>query len=115
MIANDDKSKMYVFVLSVLLFTSCLKNVEEDDAIDNSDNTTQVISFAKNVKPIIEVNCVGCHGGTYPNLETFNSIVSNSAIVREQVVSRKMPIGNILTPDEINTIVNWIDAGALDN
>ena len=115
MIANDDKSKMYVFVLSVLLFTSCLKNVEEDDAIDNSDNTTQVISFAKNVKPIIEVNCVGCHGGTYPNLETFNSIVSKSAIVREQVVSRKMPIGNILTPDEINTIVNWIDAGALDN
>lgn len=104
---NFYKNGNYLLILGVLVFASCIKNVEED--------SEQIISFEKNVKPILDANCVSCHGPNTPNLTTINSIISNAASVREQVVTGQMPIGSSLTTNEINIIVDWVDAGALDN
>lgn len=104
---NFNKKSNYLLILGVLVFASCIKNVEEEDII--------VISFAKDVKPIIDANCVSCHGPNTPNLTTFENIKANASSLKEEVVSGRMPIGGSLTTTEISKIVDWVDAGALDN
>ena len=91
------------------------------------------VSFAKDVLPILERRCVQCHGGEKTEeglvLKTYAGVIagSNNGTVIEpgnaegsylvqQVVRGKMPKkGPRLLPAEIQTISDWIDAGALDN
>jgi len=91
------------------------------------------VSFAKDVMPIFQNNCINCHGGeqmkagldlsTYAGLEagSFNGpviVVGNStgSFLVQQVVNGKMPKrGSKLTAEQIQVISNWIDAGALNN
>lgn len=104
------------FLLLVLaLFTACLTNVEEDEIVDEPIVDEIVVSFKTDVKPIIDANCVSCHGPNTPNLTTFSNIQANAATVKDQVERRLMPIGSSLTTQQIATIVDWVDAGALDN
>ena len=98
--------KRFFLLLVLALFTACLTNVEEDEI---------VVSFKTDVKPIIDANCVSCHGPNTPNLTTFSNIQANAATVKDQVERRLMPIGSSLTTQQIATIVDWVDAGALDN
>jgi mono/diheme cytochrome c family protein len=108
------KSNFFFFLLIILL-SSCLTNVEEEEVAEEPIGEEIVISFKTDVKPIIDTNCASCHGPNTPNLTTISSIMANSSNVKGEVVSRRMPIGKTLTTEEINTIVGWIDAGALDN
>ncbi|WP_298540165.1 cytochrome c [uncultured Aquimarina sp.] len=103
-----------IIVLSITLF-SCETNVEEDsDIIIESCDTT--ISFAASIKPIIDSNCISCHGGSqFPDLRTYDGINNNSARVRTQVVNRTMPQGGSLSNEEIELIRCWIESGALNN
>lgn len=113
------KKKIYLktsfLLLTLVIFSACLTNVEEEGIIEEPISEEIVISFAKDVKPIIDVNCASCHGPNSPNLTRFGSIKENAASIRTQVDTRRMPIGSSLTTNEITTILNWIDDGALDN
>jgi len=123
--------------LCFLLF-SCEKNVEETEekvpvttSVETSNGTqnppttpggsenpptTTVISFATNVKPIIDNNCVECHGGSrFPDLRSHTIIAANSGLIKNVVVTRRMPLGGSLSNEQIATISDWIDSGALDN
>lgn len=91
------------------------------------------VSFAKDVLPIFENNCVKCHGGDFIrknlDLKTFASMMAGSengavitpgeaanSLLAKQIISGKMPKkGSKLTPAEIQLIVDWINAGALNN
>lgn len=112
---NFYKNTSYLLVFGLLIFASCLRNVEEEEIIEDPIGEEVVISFKTDVKPLIDDNCASCHGPNTPNLTTLSNVMANAAIVKEQVVTRQMPIGKTLTAEEINTIVGWIDAGALDN
>lgn len=87
-------------------------------------NTTNM-SFAADIKPIIDANCVGCHSGssasggynftTYAGVKSavsasklYESVVQNGAAV-------SMPPASKLNTCKIDQIKSWIDAGALDN
>ena len=91
------------------------------------------VSFAKDVMPIFENSCTNCHGTnqmkagldlrTYKSLMAGSSngpviVVGNSAgsFLVQQVVNGKMPKrGSKLTPEQIKTISDWINAGSQNN
>jgi mono/diheme cytochrome c family protein len=94
---------------------------------------TTSISFQRDVLPIFTQICVKCHGGDKTEkslvLKTYNDLMqgsengpvvepgdpSNSLLV-DMIIKGKMPKnGPKLLPKQIQTIVDWIKAGAPDN
>jgi hypothetical protein len=89
--------------------------------------TRPPVSFNRDVRPIMMVNCQGCHspGHLAPmSLVTYEETVPWAREIRAMVVNEKMPpkiteshIGLFgdsgrLSPAEIDTIVRWVDEGA---
>lgn len=85
------------------------------------------ISYAKDVAPILEAKCVGCHqpGSIGPFAMTSYEMVKGfSPMIREVIRTDRMPPWNAdphvgkfaddksLTKAEIKTLVHWIEAGA---
>ncbi|WP_397447108.1 c-type cytochrome [Polaribacter sp. R77954] len=108
-------SFLLFFVMALL--SSCLTNVDEVEEIDLGNlNPCADITFTTHIKPIIDSNCVSCHnGGQFPNLSTYNGISANAAIVKEEVVTKRMPQGSPLSDADILAISCWVDAGAQNN
>ena len=85
------------------------------------------ISYAKQVAPIIEKNCVGCHqqGSIGPfALDSYDKVKGFSPMIREVIRTDRMPPYNAdphvgkfsdnknLSPSDIKTLVHWIEAGS---
>ena len=112
--------RSFLLVLIVpFLCSACLTNVEDQIETElNAEELCATVSFSLNVKPIIEANCIQCHGsiGQFPDLTTYNSTSANAGLVKAETVSRRMPGGGSrLTNEEIAIIACWVDAGALNN
>ena len=91
------------------------------------------VSFAAQVLPIFEDNCTRCHGASRQNgglrLDSYAMLMaggSDGAVVAPSnadgsllvtlVTSGEMPKNSTpLSAEEIATIREWIDSGALDN
>lgn len=84
-------------------------------------------SYSKNVAPILADNCARCHreGGIAPFAMDSHAMVQGWApMIREVVMTKRMPPGQIdphvgefvnsytLTPEQSQTLVHWVDAGA---
>ena len=94
---------------------------------------TGSVSFAKDIAPIFQATCISCHGGdkTEKNLDlkTFASLVAGSengpVIVpgdaANSLLIQKVQSGNMpkrkphLAADQIQLLVNWVNAGAQNN
>ena len=85
------------------------------------------VSYAKDVAPILEAKCVACHqeGGIGPfSMTNYNMVKGFAPMIREVIRTDRMPpyhadphIGKFsddkrLTPDEVKTVVHWIEQGA---
>ena len=90
-------------------------------------NTFASISYAHTIAPIIQAKCATCHqpGGIGPMpLNTYEQIKGFSPMIREVIRTHRMPpyladetVGAFqdddrLTPDQMKTLVHWIDAGS---
>jgi AhpC/TSA family protein len=91
-------------------------------------DSAQQVSYTRDIVPILMDNCVQCHhdGGIGPwSMSSHNMIRGWSAMMREVVLTRRMPPGQIdphvgkpiadiagLTTRELQQLVHWIDAGA---
>ncbi len=91
------------------------------------------VSYVNDVKPILAGSCKDCHGGNQTkaglDLTAYESLMAGSvngvvivagnsadSYLVELVIDGKMPKrGSRLTPEQIQTISRWIDAGALNN
>lgn len=113
------KVSFFVFTLGSLLLFSCTR--DKVTPIDQQCNTT--ISFATDVLPIMEANCVSCHQpgnacGGY-DLSTYTAIAANAnAIVGSMKANgyQLMPIGGpALADSTIQKISCWINQGKQDN
>lgn len=94
----------------------------------NAASTDSTASYARDIVPILQNNCVSCHhdGGIGPwSMSSHGMIKGWSKMMREVVMTRRMPPGQIdqhvgkaiqetagLTAKEQRTLVHWIDAGA---
>jgi hypothetical protein len=85
------------------------------------------VSYTKDIAPILEAKCVACHeeGGIGPFAMTNYAMVKGFApMIREVIRTDRMPpyhadphVGKFsddqrLSPDQVKTLVHWIEAGA---
>jgi hypothetical protein len=98
-----------------------------------TEPATATVSFVNDVLPVFESRCINCHGGEKTNegldLKTYDSLMSgskngtvltpgdaNDSFIVKQVVEGKMPKrGPKLTPAQIQILMDWVNAGALNN
>jgi hypothetical protein len=103
-------------VTLILIGYSCTK--EKTPVISNDCPTT--ISFVATVKPMIDANCVGCHGtgGTAPALTNHAQISANASAISGTLkgTPQIMPLGGPALADSlIKKFDCWIQQGKLDN
>jgi mono/diheme cytochrome c family protein len=103
------------------------------EAASTDATSATTTSFANNVMPILEAKCIKCHGVEAKkeglDLRTYEDLMagsrngsvltpgdaSNSVLV-DLIQRGKMPNrGPKLTPEEIQTIIDWVNQGALNN
>jgi mono/diheme cytochrome c family protein len=85
------------------------------------------LTYVKDVAPILQAKCVACHeqGGIGPMaFNNYAMLKGFAPMIREVIRTDRMPpyhadphVGQFsdskrLTPDEIKTIVHWVEAGA---
>jgi mono/diheme cytochrome c family protein len=105
-------------------------SLEGAEQVEVSDSP----SFSEDIQPIFNRSCVACHGalGGWDG-STYEAVINsgnNSPVVipsdgQVSILGQKvlgtqtygtiMPPGGRLSPEEIQLIINWIDAGALNN
>jgi uncharacterized membrane protein len=91
------------------------------------------VSYANDVQPIFESRCAKCHMGEQVSeglhMDTYETLMQGSdnghvivpgnasdSLLVQKIVSGKMPKrGPKLTPVQIQTITDWVNAGALNN
>ncbi|MEO9967876.1 MAG: hypothetical protein ABJF11_18940 [Reichenbachiella sp.] len=77
------------------------------------------ISYESEVKSIVIGSCAttDCHvsGTGRVDLSIFSNVQANAASIRTRVSNKSMPKDDELTNEEIETILCWIDDGALNN
>jgi mono/diheme cytochrome c family protein len=91
------------------------------------NNKQAALTYVKDVAPILEKKCVACHeqGGIGPmQLTSYQMVKGFAPMIREVIRTDRMPPWNAdphvgkfaddksLSPDEIKTIVHWVEAGA---
>lgn len=98
-----------------------------------TENAVSSVSFSNQVLPIFQTYCVECHGGTrtreglnmtsYENLMagSFNGAVvipgnANESITVQLIAAGEMPErGPAPSTEELQTIIDWINQGAINN
>jgi mono/diheme cytochrome c family protein len=102
-------------------------------AASDTPAAAATVSFANDVMPILQSRCFNCHGGddvkeglSFASYDTLmaGSIngpvlipgdAANSLLI-QQIQNGKMPKrGPKLTPDQLQILIDWILAGALNN
>jgi hypothetical protein len=96
-------------------------------SIASSGDKGSLLTFNKDVAPVMYKNCVSCHrsGEIAPmSLVTYKEVRPWARAIREKVVNRQMPPWHAdphygewdgdrrLSQKEIDTIVAWVDGGA---
>ena len=114
--------KKCLMAISILAFiTACTKSKDTEPNSNSNDCATAAKTFATDVKQIIQASCASasCHGTGSLNgpgeLTSYARIFSARAAIRSAVSSGSMPKNGSLTTAQKNSIICWIDNGALDN
>ena len=96
------------------LFASC--------STDNFEPTCTgtTISFASEVKPIIDSKCStnsGCHasGSRHGVYTSYSAITADQSDISRVIKNGSMPEQGSLSTNEKNTILCWIEGGAVNN
>jgi hypothetical protein len=104
-------------------YTITVKDANEcTDNVEAIVNEIPVVSFANQVKPIIDADCQvsGCHGSNQniPDWGSHSNIAAEASAIKARTASKTMPppaSGRSLTDQEIDLISWWVDQGAPDN
>lgn len=121
MLTMKSTMKLFVPVLGFLMLMSCETKTYEDI----SDNTpiTETVTYNKNIKTIIDNNCVVCHSPTGSNpyfpLTDYTGVKNSIDNILDRIQRAngdplKMPQGGTLSQDNINMIVKWKADGLLE-
>ncbi|MFN5346248.1 MAG: hypothetical protein ACK44N_12455 [Bacteroidota bacterium] len=112
-----------LFILAVVgLSTGCYYDNEEY-LYGTCD--TKNVTFSKDIKPIIDANCINCHNGGAIDLTNYSGVkakINDSTLYKSISYSytganssKNMPSSGKLDDCSINKVKAWIDEGALNN
>jgi hypothetical protein len=107
-------SAFAAIVMITLEFSAC-----GSDTFEPTCNSA-TISFASEVKPIIDSKCAtnsGCHasGSSRGTYTTYSQISSDKGRISSTIKNGSMPQNGSLTTNQKNTILCWIENGAPNN
>ena len=85
-----------------------------------ADPQSPSVDFQTVKAAVFEQNCVKCHGPTLAKagvrVDDYALALANVAAIRAQITAGTMPPpaprGSVLTPEQVNLVVAWIDSGA---
>ena len=115
-----------VLIIAGVLF-ACSKSTDtkvstESNGGGSIDCNNVPKSFSVDVNPIIQTKCAtgsSCHGTGSINgpgaLLTYSAISNAHTDIRSAILSGLMPKNGSITTAQKNTIICWIDNGALNN
>lgn len=122
------KQILISFIAVFIVSTFAILRIGSTGAVPSTE-----VSYAKDVRPILESRCATCHMGEFVSegldMNTYESLMAGSqngpvivpgnarkSLLIQKVTEGKMPKrGPKLTPAQIQVITDWIDAGALNN
>ena len=107
-----------ILILAAQTIVSC--TYIRDEVTPQTCSTTP--SFSVEVQPIVQMYCaytIACHGSGSINgpgpLTSYLTIKASADLIKNAVVSRRMPLGSSLPDQHIQTIKCWIELGSLNN
>lgn len=111
--------KLLLFSIS-FAFLSCSNNSEDD--LTNGTNTNQITKYTQTIKPIIDNNCVSCHGATNPSAglsltnytEVKNAVLNNNLLNRVNSTTSPMPQSGKMPQATVDLILDWNADGLLE-
>jgi len=122
--------RVFILIGLSIIATSCYYDKYQDAPV-----TPTEVSFATDIQPILNNNCVMCHNGVLvvsPDLRegnSYNSLMSLGVIIQgnaagselmkmlnhDPASSSPMPPGATIASNSITLFGNWIDQGAKNN
>ena len=121
------KTISLLFVFSVILLSSCLKDKTEPVNVASGECDT-IVSYSADIRPIIESSCktglgggTGCHDAWIDNYDPIESYIVAGTWQNVVLTEKTMPIIpndfgiDSLTAEEIQTMKCWIDQGYPEN
>ena len=106
--------RILIFLFCSCFFFSCTYDIELYDS-DYSDSCNVVLS-SDSIQSIIDVNCISCHGSTFPNGNLSLTDIQETESSIEDIIDRinrsdndpkLMPPGNKLSDCKITQIIVW--------
>jgi len=111
--------KKFIYIISsAVVVMACDSRTYEE--ISDSTPITEKVTYNKDVKAIIEANCVSCHSPGAQALTNYDQVKANIDNIIDRI-SRptgdplKMPQGGSLSPTQINIITKWKADGLTEN
>ncbi|WP_276700719.1 hypothetical protein [Chryseobacterium sp.] len=113
---------MMCIISLALVSIACESRTYEE--ISDKTPVAELVTYNKDVKPIIEANCIICHspGGaaSFQPWTSYNQVKNNidniiNRISRPVGDPQKMPQGGSLSPSQIEIITKWKADGLTEN
>jgi hypothetical protein len=129
-IAKNLMKKQFVLLIAAILLVSAYAIVQISSTRASSHTD---ISYARDVRSILESRCGNCHLGEFTSadlhMDTYESLMAGSqngpVIVagnaKESLLIKKVSTGEMpkrgpkLTPEQVQILIDWVNAGAQEN
>lgn len=99
----------------VTVFTNAQAKPNKHKEVEYTDLPFEVVTFSKNVKPILENRCSTCHydGSKFLNLLQYSVAFSNGIKMRESVTNGEMPLNNLTGISDVERYIirKWVNDG----
>jgi mono/diheme cytochrome c family protein len=81
----------------------------------DAPGSSQTPCWERDAFPILKRNCIACHGSgsAMGNLSLPDSARFRSERIRQNLSSRKMPMRGELREADRNTLISWVEQGAI--
>jgi len=115
------KKIIYIVSLAILSIACESRTYEE---ISDKTPIAQLVTYNKDVKPIIDANCISCHlpsgSASFQPLTGYNQVKNNidkiiDRISRPTGDPQKMPQGGSLSSSQTMIITKWKTDGLTEN
>lgn len=84
-------------------------------AVPDAPGTSKTPCWERDALPILRRSCIACHGtgSAMGNLSLPDSAKFRSELIRQNLSSRKMPMRGALPDADRNTLISWVEQGAM--
>jgi hypothetical protein len=121
---------IFLFFVLLMAVSSCYYDKEEllYPATNNTPctDTTTVVSYSKNIMPLLQAQCYGCHNSSFPSGNiTMGTYIADKSVAQSGKLYGSITYSSGYSPMpkgtskmsncQISLIKKWVDAGMPNN